>query len=114
MSVIEIGCCCAYCKTCRAFRDGSCRGCRLGYENGQRDINRAKCKMKVCCMREKQLQTCADCDEFSACELLQKWYKKAGGKYQRYRDSGEFIRRNGYDAFVKIADNWKDSRGKLG
>ena len=113
MSVLEIGCCCAYCKTCRAFREGHCRGCRLGYDNGQRDIRRAKCKIKVCCMRERQLQTCADCDEFSFCAILENWYKKASGKYQRYKKSGEYIREHGYESFVKVADRWKDSCGKL-
>jgi hypothetical protein len=85
----------------------------LGYDNGQRDIRRAKCKIKVCCMRERQLQTCVDCDEFSSCATLQNWYKKAGGKYQCYKKSGEYIREHGYESFVKVADRWKDSCGKL-
>ena len=113
MSSIEIGCCSAYCKTCRAFRDGHYRGCRLGYESGQRDINRAKCRIKVCCMREKHLQTCTECDDYSSCTILQNWYEKAGSKYHRYKTSAEFIREHGYDRFVEIADKWKDSRGKL-
>jgi len=29
-----IGCCGAYCKTCKAFIDGSCKGCKLGYQEG--------------------------------------------------------------------------------
>ena len=49
MTIREIGCCGAYCKTCRMASTGSqCKGCKLGYEEGQRDINKAKCKIKTC------------------------------------------------------------------
>ncbi len=113
MSVLEIGCCCAYCKTCRAFRDKHCRGCKLDYDTGQRDLDRAKCKIKVCCLRERQLQTCTDCEDFPSCALLQTWYNKAGGKYGRYKKSANYIRKHGYEAFVAIADEWKDASGRL-
>ena len=57
MSIREIGCCGAYCKTCRSYTTGNnCRGCKLGYESGERDINKAKCKIKVCCCKEKNLK----------------------------------------------------------
>ena len=113
MSAEEIGCCGAYCRTCRAFRDGSCRGCRLGYSDGTRDLTRAKCRIKVCSMRDHDHQTCADCGEFDYCETLQTWYESAGGSRRRYRRSADFIRRHGYDRFIKIADGWKDAAGKL-
>ena len=113
ISPIEIGCCSAYCKTCRAFRDGHCRGCRLGYDDGRRDINKAKCKIKVCCMTEQKQATCADCRRFSSCAVLNAWYAKNGAKYKRYKKSAEFIRRHGYEEFVQIADQWKDASGKL-
>jgi hypothetical protein len=113
MSQIEVGCCGAYCRTCRAFRSGHCKGCKLGYADGQRDLKRAKCKMKLCCLVEHGLSTCADCPEFETCELLQGWYGKAAGKYKRYKKSAEFIRAHGYEAFMDIADNWKDACGKL-
>jgi hypothetical protein len=113
MAIIDIGCCCAYCKTCRAFRDGSCCGCRLGYDNGERDIDRAKCRIKICCMKDKELQTCTDCEEFSSCPILQNWYGKKARKYQRYEQSAEYILEHGYEPFVRIADGWKDALGKL-
>jgi hypothetical protein len=48
MSIREIGCCGAYCKTCRTSTSGSiCRGCKLGYGDGERDIDKAKCKINV-------------------------------------------------------------------
>jgi hypothetical protein len=64
-------------------------------------------------MRERQLQTCANCKDFSSCRILQNWYQKAGGKYQRYKKSADFIRNQGYDRFVEIAHQWKDSCGTL-
>ena len=113
MSVLEIGCCGAYCGTCRAFRAGHCAGCKLGYDNGQRDIRRAKCKMKVCCLVERRLDTCADCNDFPTCDILQPWYEKKGDKYQRYKKSAQYIREHGYESFLKIANTWKDASGKL-
>lgn len=113
MAKIELGCCTAYCKTCRAFRDGSCKGCRLGYKDGKRDIRRAKCKIKVCCMTKENLETCADCRKFASCEVVQDWYEKASGAHKRYRKSAEFIIKHGYDAFITQADQWRDAGGKL-
>jgi hypothetical protein len=113
MSIPEIGCCCAYCRTCRAFRAGQCKGCKLGYDDGSRDIRRAKCTMKVCCMTQKQLPTCADCPDFDSCTVLQSWYGKAAGKYRRYAASAHYIREHGYRSFMKIADKWKDACGQL-
>ncbi len=114
MSIREIGCCGAYCKTCRALTTGSiCRGCKLGYRDGERDINRAKCKIKVCCFRDRQLETCADCDDYFNCNIIQGLYKKNGYKYGKYKQSIEFIRENGYDKFTNIADTWRGPYGKL-
>ncbi|MBN2014715.1 MAG: DUF3795 domain-containing protein [Candidatus Altiarchaeota archaeon] len=110
MTVIEIGCCGAYCKTCPAFRDGSCRGCKLGYDKG-RDISKARCWIKVCCFRDKGLETCADCPEY-ACKKIREWHQK-GYKYGRYKKSTEFIREMGYEKFLKKADKWKGPYGRL-
>ena len=48
--------CCLYCKTCQEFIKGFCKGCKLGYDSGERDINRAKCKIKLCCFKDKKLE----------------------------------------------------------
>lgn len=114
MSIKEIGCCGAYCKTCRTSSTGSeCRGCKLGYDNGERDINKAKCKMKLCCFRDRALETCADCSDYPVCETIHTFQDKNGTKYSKYRQTIEFIRENGYYAFLKIADGWTGPYGKL-
>jgi hypothetical protein len=113
MSIIEIGCCCAYCRTCRAFRSGGCPGCRLGYEDGGRDAARIRCAMKSCCVLEKRFSTCAYCPEFETCPSLRTWYAKPGWKYGRYLASAEYIRAHGYDAFLTVADGWTDAIGRL-
>ena len=113
MSAIEIGCCGAYCRTCLTSITGStCRGCKLGYEGGGRDINKSKCRIKLCCFRDKGLETCADCDDFSSCVTIQGLYARSGYKYHKYRQSLIFIRENGYQAFLNIADSWKGPYGK--
>jgi len=44
-SKIYIGCCGAYCKTCKPFITKNCKGCKIGYEPGGRDLSKAKCKI---------------------------------------------------------------------
>ena len=114
MTVREIGCCGAYCRTCMAAGTGGpCRGCKLGYDTGERDINKSRCKIKNCCFRDGKLETCADCTDYATCELIQDWYVKKGYKYKKYRQSIEFIRKNGYEEFFKRADKWSGPYGKL-
>jgi hypothetical protein len=114
MSIREIGCCGAYCGTCPAYTSaGICRGCKTGYSNGHRDIDKAKCKIKVCCFRDRQLETCADCGKYLSCEIIQGFYNKNGYKYKKYKQSIEFIRENGYGKFIEFADKWRGPYGKL-
>jgi hypothetical protein len=108
-----IGCCGAYCRTCAALIEGVCKGCKLGYDRGERDIEKAKCLMKICCFKDKHLETCADCWEYLRCERIQSFYSKKGYKYKKYKQSIEFIRKKGYSAFLQIADRWSGPYGKL-
>ena len=110
-TVRYIGCCCSYCKTCREFTNGNCRGCKLGYDSGDRDINRAKCKIKVCCFKERKFETCADCPDYLSCKLIQ--YRFKGYQLKKCLQLIEFIRENGYAGFMKTASRWKDCFGKL-
>lgn len=118
MTIEEIGCCGAYCKTCieqqreKYPNERPCRGCKLGYASGERDINRAKCKMKICCFKERGLQTCADCVNYP-CDILLAFYRRKRYAGRRYQESIEFIRKNGYDEFLRIADKWKGPYRKL-
>ncbi|MEW5747211.1 MAG: DUF3795 domain-containing protein [Candidatus Thermoplasmatota archaeon] len=109
-----VGCCGAYCRTCRSFVLGDCKGCRLGYDEGERDISRARCRVKVCCIRDKGLGTCADCPEFDRCGTLAAFHGKKWKEYGRYRESLEFIRREGYPAFIETSKGWERGYGDLG
>ena len=115
MSVREIGCCGAYCKTCRESpSEALCRGCKLGYAEGSRDIGKARCRIKLCCFGEKHLETCADCPEYGDCQIILSFHDKSGAKYRKYKQAIGFIREHGYDKFLKQADNWKGPYGRLG
>jgi len=111
MSILEIGCCGAYCKTCPELRNGRCKGCKIGYKDGKRDIAKARCKMKVCCIG-KNLNTCADCESYATCEILQGFYGKKSYKYKKYEEATRFIREKGYARFMETADGWKNQYGK--
>ena len=61
----EIGCC----GTCREYQK-TCKGCKAGYLDGSRDLRRARCKMKKCCLT-RGCVTCGDCGEYDSCEIIQ-------------------------------------------
>lgn len=109
--VLKIGCCGAYCGACNAL--GECRGCKLGYGEGGRDIARARCRMKVCCFGERGLATCADCPDYQACKTIRSFFEKKGYKYGRYHAALEFIRERGYGEFLAAARGWKGAYGRL-
>jgi hypothetical protein len=111
MSLQEIGCCGAYCGSCRARTEQACKGCKLGYDEGERDIAKARCRIKVCCIG-KGCHSCADCPDLSKCELINVFFGKKGYKYRKYREALEFIRNHGDTDFVEIADTWKNAYGK--
>lgn len=111
MPIQEIGCCGAYCGTCRPLIEGHCAGCKLGYQDGSRDIKKARCVIKKCCI-EKGYATCADCAEYDTCTAVQGFHNKNGYKYGKYKQAIVYIRTHGYDHFLMIADQWKNAYGK--
>lgn len=111
MSKMLLGCCGAYCKTCKVLASEACRGCKIGYDTGERDLSRAKCRMKVCCTG-RNFTSCADCPDISSCDNLIAFHGKKGYKYGKYRDAIRYIREKGYDRFFSIADTWKNAYGK--
>jgi hypothetical protein len=109
----EIGCCGAYCGTCPELLERRCPGCRLGYESGARDLAKARCRMKVCCINRLGLgHTCGDCPDYSSCDVIQGFYGKKGYKYRKYRESMEFIRARGCEAFMEAAKDWRRAYGR--
>ncbi len=111
MSIEAIGCCGAYCGTCPELLNGNCKGCKLGYASGERDLSKARCRMKVCCVG-KELDSCADCAEYKSCDVLNAFLGKNSYKYKKYRQALESIRANGYEKFLALADTWNRQYGK--
>lgn len=113
MDIRTIGCCGAHCATCRSLLDKTCRGCKLGYDSGGRDINKVRCKIKACCFRDRGFETCADCEDYADCSILNDFYSKSSYKYGKYHQSLDYIRENGYAAFKQAALKWKGPYGNL-
>lgn len=106
-----IGCWAHTCKTCREFLT-ACKGCKPGYLNGTRKLQRARRRMKICCLT-RGYATCADCKAFDRCATIQRFLRHPGYKYSKYRQSLEFIRAHGYAPFIQAAASWKGAYGKL-
>ncbi len=107
-----IGCCGAYCGTCRVLAEGQCKGCKLGYLDGRRDITKARCAMKVCCVT-RTLAACGECPDLTSCGTIATFFGHAGYKYRRYRQATEFIRMYGVTAFLTQAEGWTGAYGRL-
>jgi len=107
-----VGCCGAYCKTCKPFREGFCKGCKLGYTTGERELTKAKCRIKVCCMG-RGYQSCADCSELDTCDIMHSFHDKSGYKYRKYKESITFICQHGYAEYIRQADTWTNAYGKF-
>jgi len=76
-------------------------------------MNRIRCEMKKCCFKEKKYKTCADCEKYPSCTIIQGFYDKKGYKYKKYKESIEFIRQNGYDSFYTKAEKWNNVYGRF-
>ncbi len=108
---VLLGCCGAYCKTCGAFTGHYCKGCKTGYGDKSRDLSKAKCTMKVCCLT-KGYMSCADCKTLDACDTMQSFFSKKSYKYGKYKEAIYYIREHGYAHFFAIANSWKMQYGK--
>ena len=111
MSIEEIGCCGAYCGTCQVRLQNFCKGCKIGYSNEKRDLSKAKCKIKICCIT-KSHNSCSDCQNYNDCSVLKDFYAKNGQKYKKYQQATVFIKDNGYEKFLAVVAQWKNAHGK--
>jgi len=100
-----IGCCGAYCRTCKPYIEEYCKGCKLGFDTGERDIKRAKCKIKICCFRDKKFDTCADCKDLDTCPILGGWYAKNGYKYKKTSRPSSLLKKTDIPNFSKLQIN---------
>ena len=48
-----------------------------------RDLSRAKCRMKKCCLTRGNI-TCVDCAEYESRETVQAFLNHPGHKYSKY------------------------------
>ena len=88
------------------------RAASRGILDGSRDLSRAKCRMKKCCLTKGHI-TCADCEEYDRCEIVQSFLNQPGYKYGKYKQALEYIiRAHGHAAFLRAAEHWKNAYGK--
>jgi hypothetical protein len=113
MDKLLIGCCGAFCGTCQEYEAGRCRGCKIGYASGERELCKARCPVKVCCIHKLgAASTCADCPENGECTTLQDFQSKKGYKYEKYKEALQYIKQYGYSRFMAVASGWKRPYGK--
>ena len=67
--------------------------------------------MKKCCLTRGHI-TCADCEEYDRCEIIQSFLNHPGYKYGKYKQALEYIRAHGHAAFLSAAEHWTGAHGK--
>ena len=107
----DIGCCGSFCGTCKVKKEILCLGCKFGYSGGERDISKAKCKIKICCITKK-LVSCADCNGLDNCSIIQEFYNKNGYKYKKYKQAINYIVNNGYSKYLNQTKEWTMQYGR--
>ena len=92
-----IACCGLYCPACGKFRKGKCPGCA-------RNDKASWCKVRTCCM-EKQIASCADCDEFAdpaECKKFDNFMSRVFGLFFNSNRGAcvAMIKDKGYDGYA--------------
>ena len=64
-----------------------------------------------CCLTKGHI-TCADCEEYDRCEIIQSFLNHPGYKYGKYKQALEYIRAHGHAAFLNAAEPWTGAYGK--
>ena len=103
----EIAPCGVLCFTCPSLVKGTCKGCRS--EEKQKRTSKLACKIRRCCIGEKNLELCIDCEEFPCKKFHEKLLKTHAEelKYQYRRDTlehAELIRKEGLKKALEILD----------
>ena len=87
------------------------RAASRGILDGSRDLSRAKCRMKKCCLTKGRI-TCADYEEYDRCESIQSFLDHPGYKYGKYKQALEYIRAHGHAAFLSAAEHRTGAYGR--
>ena len=122
-----VGACGLNCGLCpRYYTEGSsrCPGC-CGPEFWQK---MAACGLVTCCVKERNLETCAECGDWEECERVAKLldsakYKDSFLSYKPIAANFAFIQKYGIEEFVRLEmekqeflrhliDNYNDGRSK--
>lgn len=63
--------CGLYCGACPSYHRGTCFGCR-SEDNSQKRTSKWGCKIRKCCLYEKEVIYCGDCTEFPCGKISKK------------------------------------------
>jgi hypothetical protein len=59
--------------------------------------------------------TCADCGDYQGCDTIRAFHERKESKYRRdYHRPVDYIRKNGYSAYLRGARKWRGPFGPLG
>lgn len=93
-----------YCGACPKYIKNQCEGCKG--ESVKCGIGYKACKVRTCCI-EKQISTCAECNEYDSvknCTIYNPFMIKVGQflTRTRRRKGIEMIKKNGENEFLNF------------
>jgi len=97
--------CGLYCGACPSYHRGTCFGCR-SEDNSQKRTSKWNCKIRECCINEKEVLYCGECSEFPCNKISSKLIDSHPGDSRfSYRheipDNMEEINRLGCNEWIK-------------
>jgi len=63
--------CGLYCGACPSFHRGTCLGCR-SEDHSQKRTSKWSCKIRACCINEKEVLYCGECSKFPCKKISKK------------------------------------------
>jgi hypothetical protein len=104
--------CGLYCGACPSYNIGTCLGCRSEDKN-QKRTSKWGCKIRKCCINEKEVSYCGECSEFT-CSKLSKKLLDPHREDPRYNyrfeipDNIKEINAQGYEQWIKAQkEKWR-------
>jgi hypothetical protein len=101
--------CGLYCGACPSYHRGTCFGCR-SKDKSQKRTSKWGCKIRQCCINEKEGLHCGECSEFPCSKISNKLIDSHSDDSRfTYRheipDNIKEINRLGYNKWIKREEN---------
>lgn len=111
-TILLLSYCGLYCGACPSYYKGTCLGCR-SEDKAQNRKSKWNCKIRKCCINEKEVQHCGECSDFICALISKKLIDSHPNNYKfHYRHEipnnlDQIINMNANDWLKRQEEKWK-------